>query len=44
MSDEIIVVTPAKRPVHLWIVGVLATVWNLFGCYDYFMTRTQGAA
>ncbi|MEO6580166.1 MAG: hypothetical protein ABIN83_03320 [Sphingomicrobium sp.] len=31
------------RPVHLWIVGVLATLWNAFGAYDYFMTRTQGA-
>lgn len=32
-----------KAPVHLWIVGALATLWNAFGCYDYFMTRTQGA-
>ena len=31
-------------PVHLWIVGILALLWNGFGCYDYFMTRTQGAA
>jgi hypothetical protein len=30
-------------PVHLWIVGILAVLWNAFGCYDYFMTRTQGA-
>jgi hypothetical protein len=33
----------AKPPLHLWIVGGLATLWNAFGCYDYFMTRTQGA-
>ena len=33
-----------RTPVHLWIVGVLALLWNGFGCYDYFMTRTQGAA
>jgi len=32
-----------KTPLHLWIVGGLATLWNLFGAYDYFMTRTQGA-
>lgn len=32
-----------KKPMHLWIVGGLATLWNAFGCYDYFMTRTQGA-
>lgn len=30
-------------PAHLWVVGGLATLWNAFGCYDYFMTRTQGA-
>lgn len=33
----------AKAPLHLWIVGGLATLWNGFGCYDYLMTRTQGA-
>lgn len=30
-----------RTPVHLWIVGVLALLWNAFGCYDYFMTRTR---
>ena len=34
----------AKTPIHLWIVGVLTTLWNAFGAYDYFMTRTKGAA
>src|SRR5689334_15480964 len=34
----------AGAPMHLWIVGVLALLWNGFGCYDYFMTRTRGAA
>ncbi|MEO5577500.1 MAG: hypothetical protein ABIR25_00420 [Sphingomicrobium sp.] len=34
----------SKTPVHLWIVGGLATLWNGFGCFDYFMTRTRGAA
>ena len=33
-----------RTPVHLWIVGVLSLLWNGFGCYDYLMTRTQGAA
>ena len=28
-------------PVHLWIVGALALLWNAIGCYDYFMTRTR---
>jgi hypothetical protein len=34
----------AKPPAHLWIVGVLALLWNGFGAYDYLMTRTKGAA
>ena len=36
--------TTAKPPIHLWIVGGLATLWNGFGCFDYFMTRTRGTA
>ena len=31
----------AKAPVHLWIVGILATLWNGLGCYDYLMTRMR---
>lgn len=30
-----------RAPVHLWIVGVLALIWNAFGCYDYLMTRLR---
>ena len=30
-----------RTPVHLWIVGVLALLWNAFGCYDYLMTRMR---
>ena len=32
-----------KAPAHLWVVGVLALLWNGFGAYDYVMTRTKGA-
>ncbi|QNN64594.1 hypothetical protein H9L12_09845 [Sphingomonas rhizophila] len=28
-------------PVHLWVVGLLATLWDAFGAYDYIMTRTE---
>ena len=35
---------PAKRPVHLWIVGILATIWNAFGAIDYVMTQTVNEA
>jgi hypothetical protein len=34
----------ARTPTHIWIVGILALLWNGFGCYDYLMTRTSGAA
>ncbi|MEA3066156.1 MAG: hypothetical protein QOJ27_2617 [Sphingomonadales bacterium] len=30
-----------RTPVHLWIVAVLATLWNAFGCFDYLMTQTR---
>ena len=31
----------ASPPMHLWIVGGVATLWNAFGCYDYLMTRMR---
>jgi hypothetical protein len=33
-----------KTPLHLWIVGIVSTLWNSFGVTDYVMTRTRGAA
>ena len=30
-----------RTPVHLWIVGILALLWNCFGSYDYTMTRLR---
>lgn len=30
-----------RTPMHLWIVGGLATLWNCYGCYDYLMTRLR---
>lgn len=33
-----------RTPVHLWIVGILALLWNAFGCYDYVMTMTADEA
>ena len=34
---------PARAPAHLWIVGILSLLWNGFGAFDYFQTRTKGA-
>ncbi len=33
-----------KTPVHLWIVGALATLWNGFGALDYTMSQTRSPA
>jgi len=33
-----------KRPLHLWIVGVLSLLWNAMGAYDYLMTQTKNEA
>ena len=34
----------ARTPAHVWIVGVLATLWNAFGAFDYVMTQTNNEA
>lgn len=31
----------SRAPVHLWIVGVLALVWNAFGAFDYLATQLR---
>ena len=33
-----------RTPAHLWIVGILALLWNAFGCYDYLMTNMKNQA
>jgi len=30
-----------RRPIHLWIVGVLAFLWNLMGAFDYLATQLK---
>lgn len=42
MSDSV-TNESARTPVHLWIVGVLALLWNSYGCFDYVMTQTGNA-
>jgi hypothetical protein len=29
-------------PWHLWVVGIIAVLWNGYGAYDYVMTNTGG--
>jgi hypothetical protein len=31
----------ARTPAHLWIVGILALLWNCFGAYDYVMSNMR---
>ncbi len=33
--------TRTNTPVHLWIVGALALLWNGLGAFDYLMTRMR---
>jgi hypothetical protein len=30
-----------KAPLHLWIVGVLAVLWNAIGAFDYTATQLR---
>jgi len=32
----------ARVPWHLWVVGVVAVLWNSIGAYDYVMTMYGG--
>lgn len=34
----------ASAPWHLWLVAVLGLLWNSYGCYDYWMSKTAGDA
>lgn len=34
---------PVATPRHLWIVGVVALLWNAMGAFDYVMTQTRNA-
>lgn len=34
----------ARTPRHLWIVGIVALLWNLMGAWDYLMTQTKNEA
>jgi hypothetical protein len=33
--------TTIRTPWHLWLVGVLALLWNAMGAFDYLMTETR---
>ena len=37
-------VRPGRTPWHLWAVGVLSLLWNLFGATDYTMSQLRNEA
>jgi hypothetical protein len=41
MGGVLIMDQAMKKPTHLWIVGILALIWNGIGCFDYLMTRMR---
>jgi len=42
MTDTMRMTT--STPWHLWVVGLIALLWNSYGGYDYVMTQTNNAA
>lgn len=43
MIDEDTGMKP-DTPWHIWLVGVLAVIWNAMGAYGYVMTQTRNEA
>jgi len=43
MSDDA-TRTLQPTPRHLWVVGILALLWNAVGAFDYLMTETRNQA
>ena len=31
-----------RTPWHLWVVGIVGVLWNAYGAFDYYMTKTGG--
>jgi hypothetical protein len=36
--------TATGTPKHLWVIGVIAILWNAIGAWDYFATQTRNEA
>ena len=35
--------SPVKAPWHVWLIGVVALLFNSIGVFDFVMSRVQGA-
>ncbi len=36
--------SPQSTPRHLWVVGIVALLWNAMGAMDYVLTQTRNEA
>lgn len=43
MTEDTSVIAP-RAGWHIWLVGILALIWNAFGCFDFTMTATRNEA
>ena len=41
MNESMVGGTRPTAPMHLWIVGILALLWNAMGAWDYLATELQ---
>jgi len=41
MTDVATVASGKRTPWHLWVVGIVALLWNAVGAVDYLMTQTR---
>ena len=35
------ITSPVKAPWHLWVIGIVGTLWSAMGAMDYVMTKLQ---
>lgn len=41
MNDTKMSAHPGRTPVHLWVVAILALLWNAVGAFDYVATQMR---
>lgn len=44
MNETTVPAMRAPMPISFWVVAGLSLLWNLFGAYDYVMTRSRSEA
>jgi hypothetical protein len=40
-QGEAVMFEPVKTPRHLWVVGIIAVLWNAIGAFDYLATQLR---